>query len=379
MAVHCKILLREYYRNKDGNSQICLCLTINRRRKWFPLGIYTNPKYWDDKKALVKKSDLNFNNHNKIIGSHYSRALEIISDFNIQNRLLSFDLFTYRYLNVSDVNSVFSFIEKVMESEKDIFRKGTLKFYKAQLSKLQSFAPNLTFNDIDNTFLKRYQAYMEKKKDNNENTVYKAFRFLKSIINRAIKEGLIKENVFSQFPIKTVDGLRQRLTIEEVQHLNRIYSENTLKDARENVLKYFLFACYTGLRYTDVKNLTFSDVRDSSVYIRMDKTRVVTSIPLTTQAKKLIISGCPEETVFQVFTNQATNRYLKEIMKIAGINKSISFHSARHTFATCGLELGIPIEVISKLLGHKHLGTTQIYAKITDNLKIKEMKKWEGV
>ncbi|MCX6257937.1 MAG: site-specific integrase [Bacteroidia bacterium] len=379
MAVHSKILLRKYFQNKDGKNQVYLCLTINRQRKWFPLEIYTDPKSWDEKKSLVKKSDLNWINHNKIIGSHYSRALEIISDFNVQNRPLTFNLFTQRYLNVSDDNSVFSFIEKIIESEKDFFKKGTLHFYKSQLTKLQRFSPTLTFNDIDMIFLKKYYAFMEKELDNNENTVYKAFRFLKSVINRAIKEGLVRDNVFAQFPIKTVDGLRQRLTIEEIQQLNHLLSDNILKDARVNVLRYFLFSCYTGLRYTDVKKLTYHDVQNGSVYIRMDKTRGVISIPLTGQAKNLIGKGISEELVFQVFTNQATNRYLKEIMQVAGINKPISFHSARHTFATCGLELGIPIEVVSKLLGHKHLATTQIYAKITDTLKIREMKKWENV
>ena len=80
-----------------------------------------------------------------------------------------------------------------------------------------------------------------------------------------------------------------------------------------------------------------------------------------------------------MYANQVTNRYLKEIMQVAEINKPIGFHSARHSFAICGLELGIPIEVISKLLGHRHLSTTQIYAEITDSLKIREMKKWENV
>jgi len=99
-------------------------------------------------------------------------------------------------------------------------------------------------------------------------------------------------------------------------------------------------------------------------------------IPLNNRAKKLIDEGFEYQKVFRVATNQVANRYIKELITLAGINKKISFHCARHTFATHSIELGIPIEVICKLLGHKKIATTQIYAKIMDTVKIREMEKW---
>jgi integrase/recombinase XerC len=106
------------------------------------------------------------------------------------------------------------------------------------------------------------------------------------------------------------------------------------------------------------------------------KTAVDVSIPINHKALGLIPEKITEqEKVFRGLSNQKTNEHLKDIIKIAGIEKSITFHSARHTLATNGLELGIPLEVVSKIFGHTEIKTTQIYAKVNDNLKYREMQK----
>jgi integrase len=115
------------------------------------------------------------------------------------------------------------------------------------------------------------------------------------------------------------------------------------------------------------------------IEIQMYKTKLQVSIPLISKAKDLMPKKySANQDVFRVLSNQKTNQYLKEIIKAAGIDKNITFHSARHTLASNGLEMGIPIEVISKILGHTELKTTQIYAKVNDGLKYKEMLKLDG-
>ena len=111
----------------------------------------------------------------------------------------------------------------------------------------------------------------------------------------------------------------------------------------------------------------------------MHKTQDDVSIPLPPQAIVLLEEGFQNQRVFKVNANQVTNRYLKEISEKAKIKKKITFHCARHTFATISLSIGIPLEVVSKLLGHKDLKTTMIYAKILDDLKIKYMEKWDEI
>lgn len=110
----------------------------------------------------------------------------------------------------------------------------------------------------------------------------------------------------------------------------------------------------------------------------MHKTQRNVTIPLIDKAKLFMGTGLPQQKIFKIYVNQVTNRRLKEIMKKVSIHKNISFHCARHTFATVCITLGIPIEVISNILGHTKIQTTMIYIKILNEKKVEEMKKWDN-
>jgi len=197
----------------------------------------------------------------------------------------------------------------------------------------------------------------------------------------------MKKNVFDNYSIKRVPGHREFLTPDELKKLEDLFKSGELKRYESNILRYFLFSCYTGLRFQDIKNLRFVDLKKeihnkkkvTLIKIKMHKTKDEVSIPVIKKAAALIPEGFQNQKVFKVNTNQVTNRNLKLIYEKIGITKNITFHSARHTFATNGITLGIPIEVISKLLGHRDLKATGIYAKIVDDKKIQEMKKWGPV
>jgi len=176
---------------------------------------------------------------------------------------------------------------------------------------------------------------------------------------------------------------RDFLSVEELHTLTKLYFSNRLKDSMQHeVLRYFLFACYTGLRYSDIKNLTASSFKHNQLQITMHKTNHIVNIPLSKKALSILptLSINPSsEPIFRVYCNKVTNRLLKEIARKAKITKKLTFHVSRHTFATVSIHLGIPIEVISKLLGHTNLKTTQVYAKIVDQVKEREMEKWNSL
>ncbi len=152
-------------------------------------------------------------------------------------------------------------------------------------------------------------------------------------------------------------------------------------------MRYFLFACYTGLRYQDIKDFRFKDIQINKdkdgndikvISLIQYKTKEEVRIPVIGKAEKLLPKeGLAQQTVFRVLTNQQTNSHLKRIAEASQINRDITFHESRHTFATISLDKGIRIEVVSKLLGHRDLKTTQEYLKVMDRLKIESMKKWE--
>ena len=145
-----------------------------------------------------------------------------------------------------------------------------------------------------------------------------------------------------------------------------------------NVLTWFLFSCYTRLRYSDLYGLTWENINNNKINIIQEKTNEAVYVPIIDKAQNLLPETLVKAgKVFKLYTNQKCNEYLKLIMILAGINKkSISFHCARHTFATVSLNLGIRFEVVSKLLGHTDLKTTKIYARLLNETTDNEMLKW---
>jgi integrase len=192
----------------------------------------------------------------------------------------------------------------------------------------------------------------------------------------------MKNNPFKFITIKKVEGKRDFLSTDELNRLSQAYFTGKVRNPIEQeILKYFLFSCYTGLRYSDLKLLGKDSIDANKININMHKTGYIVSIPLTQKAKQLLPLETFPDTgyVFRIYCNKVTNRVLKQIGQRFDIHKKLTCHVARHTFATVSITLGIPIEVVSKLLGHTNLRTTQVYAKIVDSVKEREMEKWNSL
>lgn len=381
MNIYSKIILRPDYKNSKGLNPVCLRLTINRKVKTYSLKIFVDSNFWDAEKGICKKTAPNWYNNNNFIDQARNKAERIIHEAKIYEKPLSF--FDFERLFKGDIlntDSFYEFCRHELKINKACFSSETMRTYTTQISKLEQFRTKLLFSDINHDFLNAYKGYMIETLGNCENTYYKSLTWLKSMINRAIRKGIIKTNPFLNYPLKKGKGNREFLSIHELEAIKNI-EQNKLTPGEKNVHNYFLFACYTGLRFTDIKNLQFSHIKkniDDQQYIEliMHKTKEPVMVPLRENSLKLIQTGFHNQKVFRVLSNQKTNDFLKEIIKKAGINKTISFHCARHTFATISIELGIPLEVTSKLLGHTDIKTTQIYGRILNTKKFKEMERW---
>lgn len=213
------------------------------------------------------------------------------------------------------------------------------------------------------------------KKPLNNNGVMKHIERLRKMINMGVKLDWLSKDPFSSFKKHFDKVERVCLTNKELSYLeNKLFSIERLKHVRD----MFLFSCYTGLAYIDLAELSPNDIitgNDGGLWISTIrvKTDVSVRIPLLPQAIELIdeYRNDPRAqnngTVFPVISNQRMNGYLKEIADVCGIKKTLTFHIARHTFATTvTLSNGVPIESVSKMLGHTSIRTTQIYAKVID-------------
>lgn len=213
-----------------------------------------------------------------------------------------------------------------------------------------------------------------------QNTAWNYHKHLRRVLNLAVSMEHIVKNPYSKYKVGLVETHREFLTIEE---LTRIEEKEIQIERLAAVRDIFVFACYTGLSYSDISKLSkdhLSKGIDNKEWIIIDRTKTNSRcrIPVLPKAKEILMKyeDYPKNQfkglLLPVLTNQKMNSYLKELGDICNINKSITMHMARHTFATSvTLGNGVPIETVSKILGHTSLKTTQIYAKILDH-KISE-------
>jgi len=273
-----------------------------------------------------------------------------------------------------------------------VLKAGTMKNYYTTERYLNKFlVQKLKVNDIylkqlNYRFIIDFERFLRNVKDPKKqlmmsnNGVMKHLERFKKMIHLAIKLEWLVKNPFGQFQLKFDKYDRQYLSRRELELVENTYFK---QERLERVKDIFIFSCYTGLSYIDVKQLTVHQIvkgidNNYWIYTKREKTNETVKVPLLPKALsiidkyKAIPKGINSEMLLPLYSNQKTNSYLKEIAKACKIHKNITFHVARHTFATTiMLSNGVPLETVSKLLGHTKLSTTQIYARVLEH-KISE-------
>jgi len=258
---------------------------------------------------------------------------------------------------------------------------ATIKRYRTIYNHSKAFilwrykTSDLNINALDYEFVSEYAFWLKAFKNCNTNSVIKYITTLKKIVMEAVRKGWLKNYLFADFKMTKEEVVRTALTKEE---LAMIGHKDFAIDRLNIVKDIFLFCCYTGLAYVDVSNLKRVNIVtgiDGIPWIMIQRQKTGTPsripllrVPLGIMNKYRSHPKCTgKDCVLPVLTNQKMNAYLKEIADLCGINRDLTFHIARHTFATTiTLNNGVPIETVSRMLGHKSLSQTQLYAKILD-------------
>ena len=255
--------------------------------------------------------------------------------------------------------------------------KETFQKYEVARKRMEGFikeyyhVSDISLKEVNHMFLHNFEIYLMTSCKCKENTTAKFLQRFRTIIIMAKNNGWIHIDPFANFKIRFKKTDRGYLTQQEIDIIMR---KKFATERLERVRDIFIFSCFTGLAYIDVKNLRQSNIRtsfDDGLWIigKREKTGVNYNVPLLDTPKQIIekYSGkLPDEKVLPVMSNQKMNEYLKEIGTVCGIDKNLSYHLARHTFATLTLTKGVSIESVSKMLGHTNIKTTQIYARVTD-------------
>ncbi|RXG19712.1 site-specific recombinase XerD [Leeuwenhoekiella aestuarii] len=262
------------------------------------------------------------------------------------------------------------------------YSQGTLQRYKAARTHLENYllflkrAGDIPLREIDYQFISGFEHYLKSEKNCAHNTATKYIVNFKKIMRIALANQYIDKDPFFHWKSNWKTKEREFLTSDE---LNKLAHKEFTITRLEQVRDIFLFCCFTGLAYADVNKLSPNDIilginGQQWIKTKRQKTNTLSSIPLLPTAFEILEKykehSCRTEQgkLLPVLTNQKSNAYLKEIADVCGINKSLTTHLARHTFATTvTLSRGVPMETVSKMLGHTSLKTTQLYAKVLDS------------
>lgn len=356
-----KVTLRQ---RKKGNK-VSLYLDYYNKgiRDYEFLGLYLTPEPQSGRLTSEQKNE---NKENLALA-------EVIRS----KRILEIKNGHYGFLDQSKQKASFLKYMETMASKR-YDSKGNYDNWDSSIKHLKKFAKSdVTFIQIDKRWLEGFKEYLRREAKTpalrplSQNTQSSYFNKVRAALREANKEGIITRNPASELEgIKQGETQREFLTYDELQEVAKVNCEiPALKQA-------FLFSALTGLRWSDINKLVWAEVQHSKeigyyIRFRQQKTKGAETLPISDQAFGLLGEiGKPEERVFAGLKYSAWhNLKLQQWVMKAGISKTITFHCARHTYATLQLTLGTDIYTVSKLLGHKDLKTTQVYAKIIDEKK----------
>jgi site-specific recombinase XerD len=260
--------------------------------------------------------------------------------------------------------------------------RRTANYFSEYLSKKKS-TYQLPVSRRDDALLEDFFLFLRKDIKNAHNSSVALMNCLRTILDKPVKDGVIRVNPFLSVELTRKPVIRDYLTTEDIRALQNV---SGLSEAMERNRDLFLFACFTGLAYADICDLRSHHIiiePDGTKHIEFyrNKTKAISYIPLIGAAENILLKYAPgkdcRDFQWKIPCNQKLNKALKTIGRLAGVHKNLFMHLGRHTFATTvTLSQGVSIESVSKMLGHTSLKHTQLYAKIVNNRVKKDM---EGV
>ena len=382
---------------KNGESPIFVRITIDGQRLDISLKRSIDSKFWDSNKGKCKGNSLKAKENNRYIHYMNEKLLKIINNLEIQEELNCKNV--KACLNhENDDHSIISIFKKHNERcEKRIgidMAAGTVERYRTCLKHTQDFIKiqynlkDLPLNKINHQFIIDFEHYFRTIRKCSTNTTFKYLKNFKKITNWALANEWMRSDPFAKIKFKMEKVDKEYLDDEE---LNKLMAKEFEIRRLEIIKDLYLFCCFTGLAFSDVKSLSQEQIVkgiDGNLWIKgkRRKTKVEFEIPLFEIPKAILTKYKDDPTckiqhkLLPVPSNQKMNAYLKEIADLCGINKNLSTHSARHTFATT-VTLGnnLNIKAISKMMGHTNTRMTENYARASEKLISNEMSKIKGM
>lgn len=372
---------------KNGTAPIYMRVTVNGKRSEVSIKRSIIPKLWDTVRNKARgnsKETQSLNEYlNSIRGQLYSHQQELQED----GKVITSKLLTNVFLGIGDKQwTLIELFQDHNENMKNLINKEysplTYQRYQAALKHIKTFTKTqynneaLQLTEVNHKFITAFEFYLKTSAKCQHNSAMKHIKALKKIILIAIANDYIRKDPFSNYKITQKKKQRDCLTQKEIDKL--IKKEFSIERI-EVVRDLFVFQCYTGLSYRDLEKLSKHHIQigiDGYKWIIINRTKTGSEcrIPILPPAEQILKKyknnpcNLIKQSLLPVPSNQKMNAYLKEVADLCEIDKKLHTHLARHTYATTvTLSNGVPMETVSKLLGHKKITTTQIYSKVLDS------------
>lgn len=377
---------------KNGNVPIMGRITIDGIPKTFATKLEINSANWDLKHGRVLGKSTQALSLNLILDNIRVRINKIYDDMHKEDGFATSQKVKLSFLGVGVMDDA---ILKVFKMQNDDFERmvskgkrsqNTYNKYKTVYNHLCEFIreryyrDDMAFRELTSDFIREFDFFLRIDKECTHNTVWVYTMPIIALAELAIKKGLIRKSPFEDYEISMEETDRSYLLKDDVE---KVMLLKPSKPQYELVKDLFIFSCFTGLSYIDIQKLKWGNIQsffDGHQWIisRRKKSDVASNVRLLEIPKHIIekyrgITG--NDYVFEIPTNPTCNTHIKKLMIEAEIitEQKVTFHTARHTFATMFLTEGVPLESLSKMMGHKNISTTQIYAKITSQKISKDM------
>ncbi|SOD17817.1 site-specific integrase [Pedobacter xixiisoli] len=371
----------------NGPKFVYMRITVNNSiTKEASVGRMCDPKDWISSANRVKGTSESARTLNSYLDAINRKVEQVHTNLKKMDMQITADTIMNMYLGKEEkpksLMQIFADHNKKMEASIGKgFKANTLKGYKSSVIHLTAYlekdykTSDVDIRKIDHAFITGYEFYLRTEKEISDVSVAKYMKHFRKIVNLSLAHRWIEYNPFVFYKNKAKAKDKEFLSKDE---LSGIADKEFGIERLDRVKDIFLFSCYTGLSYADVKKLTRSEVKIGNdgklwIFTNREKNEIASKVPLLAIPKKLMDKyedhpSCRlKGMVLPVLSNQKMNSYLKEIADHCGIKKKLTFHIARHTFATTvTLSNNVPIETVSKMLGHRDLKTTQHYAKVLD-------------
>ncbi|MFS2871689.1 site-specific integrase [Phocaeicola dorei] len=387
--------IRKNQVNKDGKAGIMIRLTVNGEIAQFSSKLDVEPDLWDVNSQKMQGNSLKARQLNSLLEDVRTTLKNHYHDIEMHEVYVTAEKVRNAFLGITSRQQ--TLLELFRSHNEDVKKlvgisksAATYAKYDRCMRRLEAFMQSkyrikdIALKEITHVFITDFETYLRTECGCNENTTAKFMQTFRMIVIVAKNNGWIFADPFVNYKIRLKRVDRGYLTEQE---LHKILKKKFTCKRLEQVRDVFIFACFTGLAYIDVRNLTKDNIRTSFdgkpwIMTARQKTDTAVNVPLLKVPQAILKKyedKLPNGLLLPVLSNQKLNSYLKEIGDLCGISKNITFHLARHTFATTmTLAKGVPIETVSKMLGHTNIQTTQIYARITSDKISRDMQALSG-